>query len=49
MCRFGFKRCIGWAVIALGAGLLLTLLPAGLLVLIIGAALILFGCKMLFR
>ena len=48
MCRWGFKRCVGWAVIALGSGLLITLLPPGLLILLLGASLVVFGCKMLF-
>ena len=49
MCRGGFKRCAGWAVVALGAGLLLTLLPAWLLSFLLGVALVGFGCKMLFQ
>ena len=46
--RWDLKRCVAWSVIALGAGLLLTIMPAAWIILLLGIALIFFGIKLLF-
>ena len=43
-----FKRGVAWIAIALGAGLLLTVLPSAWIVLILGVGLVALGCKLMF-
>ena len=45
--RWDLKRCVAWAVIALGAGLLLTIVPPAWIVLLLGVGLIALGIKIL--
>ena len=42
------KKGIAWIAIALGAGLLLTILPSAWIVLMLGIGLVALGCKLLF-
>jgi hypothetical protein len=42
------KKGIAWVAIAVGAGLLLTILPSAWIVLMLGLGLVALGCRLLF-